>query len=80
LVSPRYRNALVFVAWEHAQLVDVARHLASRAGSDPSIIPDWKSDDFDSIYVLRLVRDGSRVSVTFTHGQEGLNGESAICP
>jgi hypothetical protein len=80
LVSPRYRDALIFVAWEHVELVDVVRHLVTTAGSDPSIIPDWKWDDFDSIYVLRFMRDGSKVSVTFTHDREGLNGESTICP
>jgi hypothetical protein len=80
LVRPRYRNALVFVAWEHDMLVNVVRHLVSQAGSDPSIIPDWSHDDFDSIYVLRFERDGAKVSVAFAHGQEGLNGQSTSCP
>lgn len=80
LTRPRYRNALIFVAWEHSKLVEVARHLVASAGGDASAVPDWSAGDFDSIYVLRFARDGNNVSVAFTHDSEGLNNRATICP
>lgn len=80
LERPQYRNSLVFVAWEHAMLVKPARNLVAKVGGDPSVVPKWNDDDFDSIYVLHLDRDGAKVSVSFSHAQEGLNNQSTTCP
>jgi hypothetical protein len=80
LLSPRYRDSLLFVAWEHGMLVKLVRQLLATVGADPSVVPDWPEDDFDSIYILRLQRAGAKIAASFTRGQEGLNGRSTTCP
>ena len=80
LADPQYYNALIFVAWEHKMLVQLARNLVASAGGDPSGVPDWSGSDFDSLYVLRFDRDENMVSVKFRRDSEGLNNEATTCP
>jgi broad specificity phosphatase PhoE len=71
----------VFVAWEHRYIVEVARALLTRAGGDASKVPEWKSEDFDSIYVVTLRTDANGKQVSEFHiAQEGLDGMPASCP
>jgi hypothetical protein len=80
LLGPQYGNSLIFVAWEHNLLVKLVRQMLTTVGADPSVVPDWPSADFDSIYIVRLERSGAKTTASFTHGQEGLNGRSVTCP
>src|SRR5215469_5982105 len=80
LTSPVYRNALVVVAWEHAAIAKLARLLVADHGGDPTIVPDWNGDDFDSIYVVQLTQSRAGTAVTFEQRHEGLDGESTTCP
>jgi hypothetical protein len=80
LTDSHYYNALIFVAWEHNLLVQLARNLVQSAGGNPSVVPDWSGTDFDSLYVLRFDRDQNSVSVTFTRRSEGLNDQPTTCP
>jgi hypothetical protein len=74
-------NGTVLVAWEHKLIVTLARDLVNTYGGDPATVPKkWQSDDFDSIYVLRIVRNGRTATVSFEHGAEGLNGQPTTCP
>jgi len=80
LMEKRHHDALVFVAWEHVKLVEAVRTLVAQGGGDPAIVPEWPDSDFDSLYILTFTRDGDRISVAFSHQQEGLNGRSTSCP
>jgi hypothetical protein len=80
LMKPRYRDALVYVAWEHALLVKLVRNLVKDAGGDVAVVPDWAGSDFDGLYVLRITRDGGRTSVAFARDTQGLDGRPASCP
>jgi hypothetical protein len=80
LESPMYRGALLVVAWEHVDIPKLARLLIADHGGDPSVVPDWQGDDFDSIYVVRLTLTGPGAGVTFDRRQEGLDGQPAACP
>ena len=72
-------NALVFVAWEHLRIVHIARSLLARHGGDADAVPAWGEDDFDSIYIVRIVRTGDHVKAIFEHAHEGLNGQPRSC-
>ena len=76
LLSPQYKGALIFVAWEHVKLDDLVKNMVGALGGDSSAVPDWPHDDFDSIFVLKIRTDGDKRTVTFQHDQEGLNGLS----
>ena len=80
LESRVHRSALVVVAWEHAAIAKLARRLVADHGGDPTIVPDWNSDDFDSIYVVQLTQSRAGTAVTFEQRHEGLDGEPTTCP
>ncbi len=80
LNAPDYRNATVLVGWEHKEIVKIVRNIMEANGGDETTIPKWSGDDFDSIYVLRITREGEKVSVAFEHGQQGLNNLPETCP
>ncbi len=79
LLQPAYRKAIVFVAWEHHMLVKAVRDILARAGGDPQSVPEWKDEDFDSLYVLTLTDTAGKLSAAFSHQQENLNGRSTSC-
>ena len=80
LLQPKYRSALVFVAWEHVNLGIFSRRLMTRLKGDARQIPHWYDDDYDSIYVFRITRSQGREEISFIHAYEGLNGQSAAYP
>ena len=80
LEAPAYRNALVLVAWEHREIVEISRHLMVDFGADPAGVPDWKGRDFDGIYVVKITRTGQGTTATFERRHEGLDAQPTICP
>ncbi|GLX63411.1 hypothetical protein KMU_14520 [Proteus vulgaris] len=80
LLSRQYENSVIFIAWEHDNLTKVARDIMKQEGGDPKLIPKWKSSDFDSIYILKIIREGDKKSVVFEQRQQGLDGVSEVCP
>jgi hypothetical protein len=80
LESRAYRSALVVVAWEHAAIAKLARRLVADHGGDPNTVPDWNGDDFDSIYIVKLMQTDAGTAVTFDQRHEGLDGEPTACP
>jgi hypothetical protein len=77
---PVYRDAYVLVAWEHTMAMLLARALMKEYGGNADAVPDWKSNDFDSIYVLRIRRSGSSATASFELNHEGLDGQPTTCP
>jgi hypothetical protein len=80
LTQQKYQKALIFVAWEHHELAKLVRQLVSEFHGDPSQVPDWKSKDFDSLYIVRITGPDSTRSISFTQDQEGLSNLSTDCP
>lgn len=81
LGSTRYADAIVFVAWEHIMAQHFAENMMATFGGDIRQVPEWAGDDFDSIYVLRLMRYGKQTKITFTHDHEGLDHKlPKTCP
>ena len=80
LGEPHLRGALVFVAWEHVRIVTIVRSLLARHNGDAAAVPEWRDNDFDSIYVVRIARTGERTSASFEHTHEGLNNQPRQCP
>src|SRR5271169_4739386 len=78
--QPIYRNALVLIAWEHVLIETIARKLLTTHGGDPSLVPKWHSDDFDSIYLVTITGVGNAAKASFAHKHEGLDGQPNTCP
>jgi hypothetical protein len=79
LLSTTYASATVFISWEHIKLQQLVQNLMNQYGGG-SVVPAWASTDYDSIYVVRLTRDGGVTTATFEHDYEGLNGLPTTCP
>ncbi|WP_246704138.1 hypothetical protein [Rhizobium sp. P38BS-XIX] len=80
LKKPDYAGKLIFVAWEHKQIVDLARQLMSENGGDEKAVPKWHGKDFDSLYVLHISAKGTKPAATFEQMAEGLDGQPQVCP
>jgi hypothetical protein len=77
LTAPRFQNSVVIVAWEHHKIVALA---ATFLPGGQSGVPAWKEDDYDGIYVIRLVSRSGKVTADFQRSSEGLNGLPETCP
>ncbi len=81
LSRPIYADALVFVAWEHGYQDRFAKSLLEAYGENSSIVPPWRDNDYDMIFIIRLKRAPGRTSATFMIDHEGLNDKiSNKCP
>jgi hypothetical protein len=80
LGKPAYKNATVFIAWEHVLLDDFAKDVVKAHGGDPTQVPPWPHNDFDTIFVIKIIRTEGRESVAFTIDHENLNNLSDTCP
>lgn len=79
LLSEQYHNALIYVVWEHDNLVKVAKNIMLQQGGDPNLIPKWQGGDFDSLYVLKINYIQKPVTINFIHQQQNLNALSDRC-
>ncbi len=77
LQTAPYANALVVVAWEHSDIVKLARAIVAAHGGDPAVVPEWDYRDFDSMYVVKIGDDGK---AGFARRLEGLDGQRLACP
>lgn len=81
LTSPKYANALIFVAWEHGYEARAARNLMTQYHANPDEVPKWLGPDYDSLYVLKLTRTpGQPAKITFTLEHQGLDNLSKEMP
>lgn len=80
LEKPPYQNSIVFIAWEHVLLDDLAKNLVKDNGGNPAQVPAWSGKDYDTIFVIKITRDGPHTSVSFAIDHEGLNNLSDNCP
>jgi hypothetical protein len=81
LTNPKYANSLVVVAWEHDYQDEFAKALVEKYGGDPSTVPDWSNDDYDTIFIIHLKCANGKTSVSFNVDHEGLNDKlSDECP
>jgi hypothetical protein len=81
LTAPAFKDATLFVAWEHHLLEKAARELLRSHGGDAKAVPKWPGEDFDSIYVIRLGVDADgKKTASFTVDKQGLDKLPSVCP
>ena len=80
LEKPKYRNATVFIAWEHLNLDKFVKHLVKADGGNSDQVPIWPEKDYDSIFLIKITHSDGHESVAFSIDHEGLNNLSADCP
>ncbi len=81
VLEPKYASSTLFIVWEHYYEQKFAKELVRIFGGDSRLVPDWSNDDYDMIYVIRLIHAKDKASVTFNVDHEGLNDKlSDQCP
>ncbi|MDK2374935.1 histidine phosphatase family protein [Serratia fonticola] len=80
LLDDRFRNAVVYVSWEHHNLVQVVKNIITAEGGDPQLAAKWPGSDFDGIYVLTIDHDAPVNKIRFERQTEGLNDVADTCP
>ncbi|MFS7163061.1 histidine phosphatase family protein [Serratia proteamaculans] len=76
LLSDKYQNARIFIAWEHKNLDKAVKNIVAARGGDANSVPSWPGSDFDSVFVVTL--DQGKVS--FRQESEGLTALADTCP
>lgn len=81
LLSKNYRDSTIFIAWEHLRIREIVQNILSDLGGNPEMVQKWQGNDYDSIYVIKILTDVSgRRRVEFMQDQEGLDYVSDTCP
>ncbi|HHQ6566514.1 TPA: histidine phosphatase family protein [Serratia fonticola] len=80
LLDDRFRNAVVYVSWEHHNLVQVVKNIITAEGGDPQLAAKWPGSDFDGIYVVTIDHDAPANKIRFERQTEGLNNVADTCP
>jgi broad specificity phosphatase PhoE len=76
LLSDKYQNSRIFIAWEHKNLDKAVKNIVAARGGDANSVPSWPGSDFDSVFVVTL--DQGKVS--FRQESEGLTALTDTCP
>ena len=80
LEKPKYQGTTNFIAWEHNKLDEFVNHLVRSCGLVTNI-PAWPAEDYDSIFLVRITRDGDHKAAVFSIEHEDLNNHlSDDCP
>lgn len=76
LLQPAYAHSLIFVAWEHVMLHNLAGQMLQTYGVSSPQLPSWPGDDYDTIYVFHIRRSGKNNTpqVTLDLQKEDLDG------
>lgn len=80
LQKQEYKNATIFIAWEHVMLDKFVKNLLKTNGGNPAQVPAWPGNDYDTIFLVKIIHSEKGESATFTIDREGLNNLSDICP
>ncbi len=80
LNNSKLRNARILVAWEHKKIDNIVSDLLEANNAASTDVPKWKGDDFDSIYVVTITRNGEAAKATLEIKHQGLNGQPQTCP
>jgi len=76
LLSDKYQNSRIFIAWEHKNLDKAVKNIVAARGGDANSVLKWPGSDFDSVFVVTL--DQGKVS--FRQESEGLTALADTCP
>lgn len=81
VLESKYASSTIFIAWEHYYEQKFAEALVKKFGGDPHQVPEWKNDDYEMIYVIRLTRAAGKTTVSFNVDHEDLGDKlSDQCP
>lgn len=78
LLERRYHDATVYVAWEHRNIVKLAKILLERFGNRDKV-PHWSDGNYDTVFVF-TIDWGTPRRLKFTVRSENLGPLADRCP
>ena len=78
LLAPAYRDQVVYVAWEHLQIMNFAQVVLARFGSDADV-PEWTNADYDTVFAFHIDWTGDP-AVRFEVKQQDHGELPKTCP
>lgn len=79
LLSEKYWNATVYVAWEHLNIVILAEVLLNRLDARAPV-PDWENSDYDTVFVFTIRRSAGAAESSLTTLSQDIGPISDACP
>jgi hypothetical protein len=81
LLNDKYHNSVIYTAWSHGYLPELINTVAGEAtGKKMTLMQDWESSDYDSLYVLTLTWHNGKASLQSHVYKQGLDNGSQTCP
>lgn len=81
LLEDKYHNSTIYTAWSHGYLPELINKVAEEAiGKKQTITDDWKSSDFDSLFVLTLTWHNGKATLLSHSYKQGLDDGAEDCP
>ncbi|MEE4173826.1 MAG: hypothetical protein V2I57_06195 [Xanthomonadales bacterium] len=78
LLAPEYRDKVVYVAWEHLQIMNFAQVVIRRLGSSAEV-PEWTNADYDTVFAFHIDWTGTP-SLRFEVRKQELGVLPGDCP
>jgi hypothetical protein len=79
LLDDKYRNARIYIVWEHKYLDKMVKHLMKDLGSDQQV-PKWQGSDFDTLFIVTVDDKGNGKTGKLQISSENLNKVPETCP
>lgn len=78
LLAPEYRDQVIYVAWEHLQIMNFSQVVLRRLRSE-SEVPEWSNADYDTVFAFYI--DWSDVpTIRFEVKQQSYSALPENCP
>ena len=79
LLNRKYRDSVIYIAWEHKYLVEVGRLLLKRF-NNPADIAIWQGHDFERVLVFEIATNkAGEQTLTFRETSQSLGEMSEEC-
>ena len=79
LLSEKYWNSTVYVAWEHLNIVILAEVIVNRLDVSTAV-PEWDNSNYDTVFVFTIRRSATTTETTLVSLAEDLGPLSDECP
>ena len=72
LLAPEYHNSTIIVAWEHSQIVEIAKMFIDHFHSDAKV-PQWSNKNFNMFFVFTIDWNKKQDQLKFNVRSEGFD-------
>ncbi|OGT44590.1 MAG: hypothetical protein A3E82_01635 [Gammaproteobacteria bacterium RIFCSPHIGHO2_12_FULL_38_11] len=79
LLEKKYHRSVIYVAWEHRNIVDLAHFLLSQFNNN-STVPFWSPTNYDMVFIFTIDWSKNPATINFTVAGEGFKNISNKCP